>query len=50
MRDVLTTALDLIGFGLLTKAGFLASDVVGFAVAGGSVLFVSFQLVPKAKP
>lgn len=43
MRDVLTTALDLLGLALLTKAGFTIDTAAGFAVAGGSLLFVSWQ-------
>jgi hypothetical protein len=35
MREIITTALDLVGFGLLTLAGFLIAVWLGFAIAEG---------------
>ena len=41
---MLTTVLDLLGFTLLTIAAFLISPVLGLAVAGSCVLYVSWKL------
>lgn len=41
---MLTTVLDLAGFILITIAAFLLSTILGLAVAGACVLFVSWKL------
>lgn len=44
MRDIVTTVLDLVGLGLVTLAAFLIVAWLGFAVAGGAVLYASWKL------
>ncbi len=44
VRDVLTTVLELAGFGALVVAGALIAPALGFAVAGVSLVTIGYLL------
>lgn len=42
MRDLVTTCLELLGFGCLVLAGFTISLTVGLVVAGVALVLVGY--------
>lgn len=42
MRDKVTTALEVLGFGLLTAAAALAGLALGLAVGGASCIVIGY--------
>lgn len=48
MRDLITTALELIGIGLLVTFAWFCWPPAAFGVGGASALVVSWRLTPRA--